>query len=299
MADVQDLYREHYGMDGRPFGVLADAQLSYAGPRVVQAHAAMEYGILTGAPVMVLTGDPGTGKTSLVLRLMEEADTALRMVLLCGMRQAGGSVLPWILQALGETGAASLPDTEQFTRLQDLLIAEYAAGRRMVLIVDEAQSLSDLALDELRLLSNINTARDQLLQVLLVGHSALRDRLRQPDMQGLAQRVGIWAAMPPLAPEEMEAYVGARLARMGGPEDLFEPEALALVHAVTAGLPRAINQLCEMALIFGLTDKAGTVGADAVRTALDRGMFLAPLPMAGDHAGHTAPPRRLRLASGA
>ncbi|WGH77274.1 ExeA family protein [Jannaschia ovalis] len=300
MADVEDLYRAQYGMDGRPFGVLADAELSYCGPGVVRAHAALEYGLMTGAPFIVLTGDAGTGKTSLLLRIMADADPAQRVVLMSGLRQGTGSVLPWVLQALGEDIAADAAPTELFTRLQDALIAEYAAGRRMVLVVDEAQSLSTAALDELRILSNINTAADQLLQVVLSGHSLLRDRLRAPELLGLAQRVGVWAALPPLSRAALADYVAARLAAVGGAEDLFEPAALSLIHSVTSGLPRSVNQLCEMTMIFALSETAPTIGAALVQQVLEQDMFLAPLAAAPDRpSGPATRPGRLRLASGA
>lgn len=292
MSQLQDLYKDHFGMTGRPFSGLADAGVFHWGRAQVRAHAALEYGMVSGAAFMVLTGEAGSGKTSLLLALSETAPEDVRMAFVPGLRRGGGSVLPWILQSLGQPVTGDEGDTILHGLVQDILIAEYAAGRRVVLIFDEAHNLCADALDELRVLSNINTAQDQLVQIVLCGQSALRDRLRGPDLSGLSQRVAAWGHLDPLARDAMDAYVGTRLAAAGGPEDLFDEEALDLVHAATGGLPRPINQLCELALVYAMTGGGEHIDGAAIRQVIEDGLFQAPHAAPAPRAG------RLRLAAG-
>ena len=296
MSQLQNLYRDRFGLAGRPFSGLADAEVFHLAPPHLRAQATLEYGLLSGAPFCVLTGEAGSGKTSLLLNLMQRTPDDLRIAMVAGLRRGGGSVLPWILQALGAEVETDTPETALHARVQDMLIAEYAAGKRVVLVLDEAQNLSADALDELRMLSNINTARDQLLQIVLAGQPALRDRLRAPDMAGLAQRVAAWGHLDTLDRAALDGYVGARLAAAGGPEDLFDAEALDLIQAATGGLPRPVNQLCELALVYAMTDEgADGVDGDTVRQVLSDGLFMTPLPQPDRPSTRAG---RLRLAAG-
>ncbi|CTQ49344.1 ExeA family protein [Jannaschia donghaensis] len=278
MSQLQSLYKEHFGMAGRPFSGLADASVIHWGTAQVRAHAALEYGLLAGAAFTVVTGDAGSGKTSLLLHMVETAPDDLNVTLVAGLRRGGGSVLPWILQAMGQDVAAAETETALYTRIQDLLIGEYAAGRRVVFVFDEAQNLSIAALDELRVLTNINTARDQLLQIVLCGQPALRGLLQSPELGGLAQRVAAWGRLTSLGREDLDGYIGMRLASAGGPEDLFTEDALDLVHAATGGLPRPINQLCELALVYAMTGGGAKIGANAIQQVLEDGLFMPPAP---------------------
>ncbi|WP_179378116.1 ExeA family protein [Jannaschia marina] len=293
MSQLQTLYKEHFGMTARPFSGLADAEVIHWGRSQVRAHAALEYGLMSGAAFTVLTGAAGSGKTSLLLNLADHAGDDVRIALVSGLRRGVGSVLPWILQSLGEDVAEEAPETALYTRIQDLLIAEYAAGRRTVLCFDEAQNLSAAALDELRVLSNINTARDQLLQIVLCGQVALRDTLRGPEMAGLCQRVAAWGHLDPLDRADLEGYVATRLRSAGGPEDMFDAAALDSILEATGGLPRPVNQLCELALVYAMTGGGAAIGDAVIAQVLEDGLFLPP-------PRHDTPNRdgRLRLAVG-
>ncbi len=296
MSQLQSLYKDHFGMTGRPFSGLADGSGIWWGKAHIRAQAALEYGLLSGAAFVVLTGAAGSGKTSLLLNMIETATDDLKIAMVSGLRRGTGSVLPWILQSLGEDITGDEAETELHGRVQNHLIGEYAAGRRVVLILDEAQNLSTDALDELRVLSNINTAQDQLVQIVLCGQPTLRDHLRAPEMAGLAQRVAAWGHLAELDRATLDGYVGMRLASAGGPEDLFEPEALDMIHAATGGLPRPINQLCELALVYAMTGGGDKIGPEAITQVLEDGLFLSPLPPVP--APPTPRESRLRLAAG-
>lgn len=294
MSLLQNLYKDHFGMSGRPFCGLADGAVIHWGSAHVRAHAALEYGLLSDAAFVVLTGAAGSGKTSLLLNFINNAGDDLKVAMVSGLRRGAGSVLPWILQSLGEKVSGEETETALHSRILDLLIGEYAAGRRVVLILDEAQSMSAEALDELRVLSNINTARDQLVQIVLCGQADLRDRLRAPEMAGLSQRVAAWGHLDPLDRTTLESYVATRLAAAGGPEDLFESDALDMIQTATGGLPRPINQLCELALVYAMTGGGTKIDAAAIAQVLKDGLFLSPAP-----SDRPAPRQsRLKLAVG-
>lgn len=292
MTRVQDLYSQHFGMTGRPFSPLADASTLYWSSAHTRAYGALEYGLFASTPFCVLTGIEGSGKTSLLLRLMHDAGDENRIAMVGGLRPDVASVIPWILQALGGDVSSGATEVVRFGQLQDALISEYAAGRRTVLIFDEAHDLGDAALDELRLLSNINTANDQLLQVVLCGLPPLRDRLRRPRHAGLAQRVGAWGHLDVLDADGTADYIVDRLSAAGAPMDLVTGEASDLIHDACAGTPRLINQLAELAMIYMMTGGVDRVDAGVIRQVLSDGLFVTSLPT------RTTDRSPLRLASG-
>ena len=291
MSKVQDLYSHHFGMTGRPFSPLADSRTVHWSSSHTRAYGALEYGLFASTPFTVLTGAEGSGKTSLLLKLMADASEENRIAMVAGLRPGIGSIIPWVLQALGEDVAADASEVSLFGQLQSVLIDEYAAGRTTVLIFDEAQNLGDAALDELRLLSNINTAQDQLLQTILCGLPVLRTTLRSSRHAGLAQRVGAWGHLDALDEDGTAEYLVNRLAAVGGRLDLIESAASDTIHQACGGTPRLINQLSELAMIYAMTSGADQVTEATVRQVLADGLFVATLP-------NGESPAALRLASG-
>lgn len=272
MSQMDDILRTRFGFTARPFSPLADASVFYWSTRHTRACAALEYGLLSGAPFSVLTGPSGCGKTALLLRLIEGAGKGFRIVRTdAGL--GGEPILTWILQAL-EAPPAQGGIAEAVATLQDSLIEEYAAGLTTLLIIDEAHNLSDMDLESLRLLSNINTASDQLLQVVLSGQPSLRDRLATPDLAGLAQRIAIWSSVDALDLLGTVEYVADRLRGAGVSPDLFDSAALALIHTATGGIPRQINTLCELALIFAMPEDENQVSVGPLRQILTEGFFM-------------------------
>ncbi|SDY33031.1 type II secretion system protein A [Jannaschia faecimaris] len=263
-------------MTGRPFCGLTDAHVIHWGTAQIRAQAALDYGLMAGAAFTVITGEAGSGKTSLLLNMVENAAESVKVAFVQGLRRGGASVMPWILQSLGHEVTGDEAETVLYTRVQDLLIEEYAAGRRVALIFDEAQNLSTAALDELRVLTNINTARDQLVQIVLCGQPTLLAHLQSPDLGGLSQRVASWGHLNPLSRTDLDGYIGTRLASAGGPEDLFTAEALDMIQEATGGLPRPINQLCELALVYAMTGGGAEIDAPVVRQVLEDGLFMPP-----------------------
>lgn len=281
MNDLE-LYLDHFSLTARPFSLVPDPEYLYWSPAHKRAWTMLEYGLLTCAPISLITGEVGTGKTTLLRHLLANAQSDLTVGLVSNAHGARGELLQWVLQALGLGVSGGEDYVVQFDRLQQFLITEYAAGRRVVLIFDEAQNLSQESLEELRMLTNINSGSDELVQLILVGQPELRDVIRRADMTQLAQRVAAAYHLGAMSAEEIRAYIRHRIEVAGGKPDLFTDPAIALIFRMTEGIPRLVNQLAEMSMLYAFSAGAAQIGQDSVQAVLDDGVFFGggagPLP---------------------
>ena len=161
-----------------------------------------------------------------------------------------------------------------FQQLQDFLLAEYAAGRRVVLIFDEAQNLSLEGLEELRMLTNVNSNKDVLVQLILVGQPELRDMVQGPQMQQLQQRIAANFHLSPMSDEVTADYIAHRLKVAGGTGEEFDPAACAIIYTETGGVPRLVNQLCDFAMLYAWSAEEKTVTEQTVRSILEDGVYM-------------------------
>ena len=244
------MYEAHYGLTEKPFSIQPDPDFLYLGLRHALAFTMLQYGIQNRSGFTVICGDIGCGKTTLIRHLLNTLGQELTVGLVYNTHPDIADLLEWIMLSFGQPFDGLSP-VARYEAFQRFLIAEYAAGRRTVLIVDEAQNLNAGALEALRMLSNINADKDQLLQVILVGQPQLRDLLKKPELKQFAQRVGVDFFIPPFTPAEVVDYVQHRLQVAGREQPLFTTEALARIAEVTGGVPRSINVLCDMALVYG------------------------------------------------
>lgn len=267
------MYEAFYGLKEKPFSIQPDPSFLFMGKRHALAYTMLQYGLENRAGFTVICGDIGCGKTTLIRHLLNALGSELTVGLVYNTHQDIADLLEWIMLAFGQRYEGMSP-VARYDAFQRFLIAEYGAGRRAVLIVDEAQNLSVAALESLRMLSNINADKDQLLQVILVGQPQLRDLLKRPELQQFSQRVAVDFFIPPLTEVDVSRYVSHRLEVAGRTEPLFTPDALALVAQSTAGVPRRINILCDMALVYGFAADAAVVDAAMVQEVLtDRSEF--------------------------
>jgi general secretion pathway protein A len=199
------MYEAFYGLSEKPFSILPDPYFLYWGEAHSMAYAMLEYGILNQAGFTVVTGEIGSGKTTLLRQLLGGLDQRITVGLVTNVMPGAGRLLEWILLALNQP-FENLSYVALYGQLQEFLIAEFAAGRRTVLIIDEAQNLAPEALEELRMLSNINADQAQLLQLILVGQPQLRDILKRPELFQFAQRVSSDFHLPPLNEQEVKVY---------------------------------------------------------------------------------------------
>lgn len=261
------MYQAFYGLKEKPFSIQPDPDFLFFGRRHSLAYTMLEYGIQNRAGFSVICGDIGCGKTTLIRHLLNQLGEDLTVGLVYNTHQDIADLLEWIMLAFGQPYEALSP-VARYDAFQRFLISEYAAGRRTVLIVDEAQNLSVGALESLRMLSNINADKDQLLQVILVGQPQLRDLLKKPELHQFAQRVGVDFFIPPLTDAEVAQYIEHRLRVAGREEPLFTPQAVQLIARASHGVPRSINILCDLVLVYGFASDVATMDEGLVQEVL-------------------------------
>lgn len=246
------MYESFYQLREKPFSILPDPDLIYWGKMHSMAFTMLEFGIMNNAGFTVITGEIGSGKTTLVRHLLRKLSPTLTLGLISSSPQGREELLQWILMALGQPFDGNYPHL--FKNLQDFLHGQYATGRRTVLIIDEAQNLEPEALEHLRMLSNINADKFQVLQLILVGQPQLRDLLLLPKLHQFAQRISSDFHLRPLDAREVANYITFRLQAVGAPRPLFTQEACTLIGAASGGIPRMINVLCDTALVYGFAN---------------------------------------------
>ncbi|BCH27553.1 ExeA family protein [Mesorhizobium sp. L-8-3] len=259
------IYSRHFGLRERPFSLLPDPDFLFWSANHTKAYAMLEYGIATLAPITVITGEIGAGKTTLIRQLLRAAPRDLRIGLVSNALGHRGGLLHWVLSALGRDVAAKLPYARLFALFETLLRDELAAGRHTVLVFDEAQNLSARMLEELRCFSNVNGEKDELLQIVLVGQPELNRIIGQPRMLQFAQRVSAQFHLHGLSAEAVRGYIAHRLKIAGTEREIFTPAACNLVHLASRGLPRVINQICDYALVYAFADDLTAIDADLIR----------------------------------
>lgn len=270
-----EIYNGHFGLTARPFALTPDPDFLFWSPGHKRAYTMLEYGVLTHAPITLVTGEVGAGKTTLLHHLLRGLGPNVRVGLISNPSGARADLLRWVLMALEQPAAPDETYVDLFARFQAFLIAEYARGRRVVLIFDEAQNLTREALEELRMFTNINSGKDELLQLVLIGQPELRDTLRRPDMRQFAQRVVSNFHLSEMDRRGVQAYIAHRLKVAGCDRPLFSRTAVEMIHAATGGVPRLVNRLCDLALVYAFTAGQKTVTVATIRKVMDDGAFLA------------------------
>lgn len=274
MDSTLDIYNTHFGLVERPFSLLPDPDFLFWSIQHQSAFAMLEYGILTRAPITLITGEVGAGKTTVLQQLLRSVGPEVRVALISNAHGDRGELLRWVLMALGVAAPRDSGYVDLFAHFQTFLIAEYAAGRRVVLIFDEAQNLSRESLEELRMFTNINSGKDELLQLVLVGQPELRTMVLRPDLTQFAQRVASSFHLQAMDAATVCDYIRHRLTVAGATREIFSPLAIKQVHAATGGVPRLVNQLCDLAMVYAYTNGHKRVLCKTVRQVLNDGVFF-------------------------
>ncbi len=275
---------EFFGFSERPFTLLPDPDFLFWSRAHRRAYSVLEYGVITRSPITVVTGEVGVGKTTLVQKLLQTLDEDVTLGLISNAQGGRGELLQWALNSLGVETDLSAAYVTLFQQLQDFVIEEYAAGRRVILLIDEAQNLSVEGLEELRMLTNINSNKDELLQLILVGQPELRQMVMRPELRQFAQRVTATYHIASLDRAAVAGYIQHRLSHVGGTGSEFTAEAIDLVHYHTHGIPRLVNKLCDFAMVYAATEERRIVDAAIIEEVLDDGVFLPALPSTGEAA---------------
>lgn len=289
------MYEEFFGLTEKPFSIQPDPSFLYWGRSHRLAYAMLEYGVLNHAGISVITGEVGCGKTTLLHRLLDQLSDTHSVALLSNVQKGRGDLLSWVLMGFGEPFAGK-SHVELFSQLQSFFISEYAKGKRVILIIDEAQNLSMDMLEELRLLSNINAGKDHLLQLILVGQPELKGLLNRPELLQLAQRVGSDFHLTPLNNEEVRAYIETRLSIAGCRRRLFTNRAMDLIADQSRGVPRVINIIADTAMVYAFSAQELVIGVEIVRNVIRDKTDYGVFGIASDD--QTAPPLAPRTGGG-
>jgi general secretion pathway protein A len=262
------MFLDFYGLREQPFGVTPDPNYLYLSRTHGEALGALMDGIKADRGFMALIAEPGLGKTTLLYRLLEEFRDTARSVFLFQTQCDSREFFRYILSELGiKTARMNL--VAMHNKLNEVLFGEMLAGRRFVLVVDEAQDLEEPVLETIRLLSDFETPHAKLLGIILSGQPLLAEKLAQPALSQLKQRITVVRSLEPLSAEETPCYIEHRLKVAGySGRQLFEPEALALIHERSQGIPREINNLCFDALTLGEAGRSLTITGEIAREAL-------------------------------
>jgi general secretion pathway protein A len=252
------MYEEYFGFVEKPFSLTPDPKYLFKSASHASAFELLQYAIRRREGFVVVTGDIGTGKTTLCRAILEQIDRKTFTALVLNPFLAEEDLLRLILQEFGVVSREEIKrgrligvrKAELIETLNEFLISLQRLGAQALLILDEAQNLPLPVLEQIRILSNLETEKEKLLQIVLVGQSNLKDLLRRPELRQLDQRVSIRYDLKPLSHEETSAYVQHRLSVAGsGAAVTFTPKSLGRVHRYTAGIPRLINLICDRALL--------------------------------------------------
>jgi general secretion pathway protein A len=262
---MDNMYNDYFGFREKPFNVTPNPRYFYTNPIYREAYASLLYGIRERKGFIVLTGEIGTGKTTLLKLLMDNPDENIRLVFFYNTTLTFEELVSFACDELGlpVKGGERL---QKIQALNEFLIAQSKKGGTVVLLVDEAQNLTDDVLENLRLLSNLETASEKLLQIVLVGQTELDAKLNQPQLRQIKQRVALYCRLDRLKDREVGPFVNYRL-RMAGyeGEDLFTADAVRELASYSKGIPRVINIICDNALLIGYATSAKQISAGVIR----------------------------------
>ena len=272
------MYLQHFQLAVKPFTLLPDPAFLYMSKRHAMAYALLEYGMLNDSGgFIVITGEVGSGKTTLIRKMLAETNNAASIGLLNHTHSNYGELLQWVLMSFNlefknKTKVELYQDFINFIKNHQLV------GKRVVLVIDEAHNLSLENLEEIRMLANINTESGQVFQLIISGQPELLQKLRMPELSQFAQRVTIQYHLETLGKDECFDYIKHRLVVAGATYFIFDDSALLTIWYYSRGIPRVINTLCDLSLVYGFSEQRKYINADIVRQVInDRktgGLFI-------------------------
>ena len=284
------MYNEYYGLVRAPFEMTPDPSFLYLGEAHREGLATLVYAVNSGKGFVMLTGEVGTGKTTLIHALLSQLDSKTNSAFIFNPRLDPLGFFRMLFEELG-VGPACDSKAEYLLALNHYLIEKLAANERVLLIVDEAQNLSAEMLEEIRLLSNLETPTSKLIQIMLVGQPELQALIDKPELRQLRQRIALRHHLRPFDENELSEYVEGRLEKAGYTgRGVFHKKAMRELFRVTEGTPRLINVVCDGAMLVGYARQQSVVGADAIHEVA-RDLGLVPKDELEEDEIHREPSR--------
>lgn len=263
------MYLDFYGLKEKPFNLTPDPRFLYLTPVHGEALAQLLYGVREEKGFIVLTGEVGTGKTTLLRSLIKELEETTEVAFVVHSKLQFDELLEYIIEDFG-VKTQTTSSAQRLFALNEFLIEQHRVGRNSVLILDEAQHLEPGTLEQVRLLSNFETPTTKLLQILLVGQPELDVRLALDELRQLRQRIGLRCSIHPLSPADSRDYIVSRLRIAGATGGaIFTEEAIGRIAGYAAGIPRVVNMVCDHCLLFGFADQKRQIDGEIVAQAID------------------------------
>jgi general secretion pathway protein A len=286
------MFEQFYQFREKPFQLAPNPDFLYESEKHQHALTYMEYGLTENVGIIVLTGEVGSGKTTTAQYILRQLGDGFDTAMIANTNVSAGQMLRMV-QAEFELDAGAADKAKVIESSNRHLIGQYEADRRTLLVIDEAQNLSPQALEEVRMLSNLQSDQYALLQILLIGQPELLRTLKKPEMRQFSQRVAVHFHLTALDRTETAAYIAHRIRTAGGPEGLFTDAAIQMIYELSEGVPRSINLICQAALVYGFADEAPRITQDIVRQITrDRigvGIQAEPAAVASDEDDDPVP----------
>ncbi|MBE9569815.1 MAG: AAA family ATPase [Proteobacteria bacterium] len=265
------MYENYYGFRERPFSIVPNPDYLYLSPIHQNALTYLEYGLMEDIGFILLTGDVGTGKTTLIRYVINQFCSDMDVAVIFNTNVSADQLISLILRSYGLSSDTN-DKVNALDILYNYLIEKYSENRRALIIIDEAQNLSHESLEEVRMLSNLQSDDHVLLQIMLVGQPELKAKLRHQSFTSITQRIAVKFHLSPLTRKEAGRYIAFRLEKAGGKSDLFDTEAVDMIYRESGGIPRSINLICDSALVYGFGYDLRTIGGPVIEQVVqDRG----------------------------
>ena len=265
------MYENFYELKEKPFQITPNPDYLYLSPVHENALTYLEYGLMENVGFILLTGEVGAGKTTLVRYLLNQFESEKEIAFIFNTNVTPDELLCLILKSF-ELDPVDGNKTKNLDMLQQFLIDRYSKNKQVLLIIDEAQNLSDEVLEEIRMFSNLQSDEQNLIQIMLVGQPELKYRLKQYSHTPLSQRMAVNFFLTGLTDEETRSYISHRLKKAGGNPDLFSAEAVDMIYRASRGIPRTINLLCDAALVYGFGYELKIIEAPVIEQVIrDKG----------------------------
>ncbi len=258
------MYESFYGLKEKPFNLTPDPDYLYMSPGHENAYSHLEYAIQESKGFVVVTGEVGSGKTTLINYLLRKIPQAIHVGIINNTFVQPHELLKMICQEF-DLEISNVDKTVLLTRFYQYLLDQYSRRERVILIIDEAQNLPEKSLEEIRMLSNLESEKHHLIQMILVGQPQLKEKLQRKRLEQFVQRVTVHCHLDALDKMQVEGYIRHRLAVAGAENlDLFDPEAIKAVYKHSHGIPRLINTICDSAFVYGYADDVKVIGRDLI-----------------------------------